>query len=203
MMIHRDKNMTKQEQIFENLKSLRKIASVEALVSDSTNINQDQYKKQYNDLLSQTKTLDDFEINIAVTNQINKLKLHLKDAEIALLKEKIKGKSVIISEFEQTEPTKVNTLLSDIRLAIANAKEDISKNDSKKIKTFSAPQNNERVNSEFELSSETKQFIELLLNQVVSQNLDNVIKDIIGHKIEKKNKVLDLSEVAVSPKNDT
>ena len=48
-----------------------------------------------------------------------------------------------------------------------------------------------------------KQFIELLLNQVVSQNLDNVIQDIIGHKIEKKNKVLDLSEVAVSPKNDT
>ena len=57
-----------------------------------------------------------------------------------------------------------------------------------------------RVNSEFVLSSETKQFIELLLNQVVSQNLDNVIQDIIGHKIEKKNKVLDLSEVAVSPK---
>ena len=202
-MIHRDKNMTKQEQIFENLKSLRKIASVEALVSDSTNINQDQYKKQYNDLLSQTKTLDDFEINIAVTNQINKLKLHLKDAEIALLKEKIEGKSVIISNFDKTEPAKVNTLLSDIRLAISNAKEDISKNDSKKIKTFSAPQNNERVNSEFVLSSETKQFIELLLNQVVSQNLDNVIQDIIGHKIEKKNKVLDLSDVAVSPKNDT
>ena len=195
--------MTEQEQIFKNLKSLRKIASIEALVSDATNINQDPYKEQNNELLSQTKTLDDFEINIAVTNQINKLKLHLKDAEIALLKEKIKDKSAIVSEFEQTEPTKVNTLLSDIRLAIANAKEDISKNDSKKIKTFSAPQNNERVNSEFELSSETKQFIELLLNQVVSQNLDNVIKDIIGHKIEKKNKVLDLSEVAVSPKNDT
>ena len=93
--------------------------------------------------------------------------------------------------------------MSDIRLAISNAKEDISKNESKKIKTFSAPQNNEGVNSEFVLSSETKQFIELLLNQVVSQNLDNVIQDIIGHKIEKKNKVLDLSEVAVSPKNDT
>ena len=195
--------MTKQEQIFKNLKSLRKIASIEALVSDATNINQDPYKKQNNDLLSQTKTLDDFEINIAVTNQINKLKLHLKDAEIALLKEKIEGKSVIISKFDKTEPAKVNTLLSDIRLAISNAKEDISKNDSKKIKTFSAPQNNERVNSEFVLSSETKQFIELLLNQVVSQNLDNVIQDIIGHKIEKKNKVLDLSEVAVSPKNDT
>ena len=195
--------MTKQEQIFKNLKSLRKIASIEALVSDATNINQDPYKKQNNDLLSQTKTLDDFEINIAVTNQINKLKLHLKDAEIALLKEKIEGKSVIISKFDKTEPAKVNTLLSDIRLAISNAKEDISKNDSKKIKTFSAPQNNERVNSEFVLSSETKQFIELLLNQVVSQNLDNVIQDIIGHKIERKNKVLDLSEVAVSPKNDT
>ena len=154
-------------------------------------------------MLSQTKTLDDFEINIAVTNQINKLKLHLKDAEIALLKEKIEYKSDIISKFDKTEPAKVNTLLSDIRLAISNAKEDISKNDSKKIKTFSAPQNNEEVNSEFVLSSETKQFIELLLNQVVSQNLDNVIQDIIGHKIEKKNKVLDLSEVAVSPKNDT
>jgi len=41
------------------------------------------------------------------------------------------------------------------------------------------------------------------LNQVVSQNLDNVIQEIIGHKIDRKNKVLDLSEVAVSPKNDT
>ena len=195
--------MTEQEQIFKNLKSLRKLASIEALVSDATNINQDLYKKQNNDLLSQTKTLDDFEINIAVTNQINKLKLHLKDAEIALLKEKIDGKSDINSKFDKTEPAKVSTLLSDIRLAISNAKEDISKNDTQKIKTFSSPQNNKGVNSEFVLSSETKQFIELLLNQVVSQNLDNVIQDIIGHKIEKKNKVLDLSEVAVSPKNDT
>ena len=195
--------MTKQEQIFKNLKSLRKIASIEALVSDATNIDKDPYKKQNNDLLSRTKTLDDFEINIAVTNQINKLKLHLKDAEIALLKEKIEGKRAIISKFDKTEPAKVNTLLSDIRLAISNAKEDISKNDSKKIKTFSTPQNNEKVNAEFVLSSETKQFIELLLNQVVSENLDNVIKDIVGHKIERKNKVLDLSEVAVGPKNDT
>ena len=202
-MIYRDKIMTEQEQIFKNLKSLRKIASIEALVSDATNITQDPYKNQNNDLLSQTKTLDNFEINIAVTSQINKLKLHLKDAEIALLKEKIEGKGVIISKFDKTEPEKVNTLLSDIRLAISNAKEDISRNDSKKIKTFSAPQNNENVNSEFVLSSETKQFIKLLLNQVVSQNLDNVIQEIIGHKIERKNKVLDLSEVAVSPKNDT
>ena len=202
-MIYRDKIMTEQEQIFKNLKSLRKIASIEALVSDATNITQDPYKNQNNDLLSQTKTLDNFEINIAVTSQINKLKLHLKDAEIALLKEKIDGKNDIISKFDKTEPAKVNTLLSDIRLAISNAKEDISRNDSKKIKTFSAPQNNENVNSEFVLSSETKQFIELLLNQVVSQNLDNVIQEIIGHKIERKNKVLDLSEVAVSPKNDT
>ena len=202
-MIYRDKIMTEQEQIFKNLKSLRKIASIEALVSDATNIIQDPYKNQKNDLLSQTKTLDDFEINIAVISQINKLKLHLKDAEIALLKEKIDGKSDIISKFDKTEPAKVNTLLSDIRLAISNAKEDISKNDTQKIKTFSSPQNNKGVNSEFVLSSETKQFIELLLNQVVSQKLDNVIQDIIGHKIERKNKVLDLSEVAVSPKNDT
>ena len=195
--------MTKQEQIFKNLKSLRKIASIEALVSDVTNIKQDPYKKQNNDLLPQAKILDDFEINIAVTNQINKLKLHLKDAEIALLKEKIEGKSVIISKYDKTEPAKVNTLLSDIRLAISNAKEDISKSDTQKIKSSSSAQNNGGVNSEFVLSSETKQFIELLLNQIVSQKLDNVIQDMIGHKIERKNKVLDLSEVAVSPKNDT
>ena len=202
-MIYRDKIMTKQEQIFKNLKSLRKIASIEALVSDATNINQDTYKKQNNDLLSQAKTLDDVEINLAVTNQVNKLKLYLKDAEIALLKEKIEGKSVINSKSDNTAPEKVDTLLSDIRLAISNAKEDISNNNSKKIKTFSAPQQNERVNAEFVLTSETKQFIELLLNQVVSQNLDNVIQDVIVGKIDKKNKVLDLSEVAVSPKNDT
>lgn len=195
--------MTNQEQIFKNLKSLRKIASIEALVSDATVINQKLRKKQNNDLSSQTKPLEDFEPNIAIINQINKLKLYLKDAEIALLKEKIEGKGVIISKFDKTEPEKVNTLLSDIRLAISNAKEDISKNDTQKIKTFSSPQNNKGVNSEFGLSSETKQFIELLLNQVVSQKLDNVIQDIIGHKIERKNKVLDLSEVAVSPKNDT
>ena len=195
--------MTNQEQIFKNLKSLRKIASIEALVSDATVINQELRKKQNSDLLSQPKTSDDFEINIAVTNQINKLKLHLKNAEIAVLKEKIEYRSEKISKFDETEPAKVTTLMSDIRLAISNAKEDISKNESKKIKTFSAPQNNERVNPEFVLSSETKNFIELLLNQVVSQNLDYVIQDIIGHKIEKKNKVLDLSEVAVSPKNDT
>ena len=195
--------MTNQEQIFKNLKSLRKIASIEALVSDATVINQELRKKQKSDLLSQPKTSDDIEINIAVTNQINKLKLHLKNAEIAVLKEKIEYRSDKISKFDETEPAKVNTLMSDIRLAISNAKEDISKNESKKIKTFSAPQNNEGVNSEFVLSSETKKFIELLLNQVVSQNLDYVIQDIIGHKIEKKNKVLDLSEVAVSPKNDT
>ena len=138
-----------------------------------------------------------------VTNQINKLKLHLKNAEIAVLREKIEYRSDKISKIDETEPAKVNTLMSDIRLAISNATEDMSKNDSKKIKTCSAPQNNEGVNSEFVLSSETKRFIELLLNQVVSQKLDNVIQDIIGHKIEKKNKVLDLSEVAVSPKNDT
>ena len=195
--------MTNQEQIFKNLKSLRKIASIEALVSDATVINQKLRKKQNNDLSSQTKPLEDFETNIAIINQINKLKLYLKDAEIALLKEKIEGKSAIISKFDKTEPAKVSTLLSDIRLAISNAKEDISKNDTQKIKTFSSPQNNKGVNSEFVLSSETKQFIELLLNQVVSQKLDNVIQDIIGHKIERKNKVLDLSEVAVSPKNDT
>ena len=195
--------MTNQEQIFKNLKSLRKIASIEALVSDATVINQELRKKQNSDLLSQPKTSDDFEINIAVTNQINKLKLHLKNAEIAVLKEKIEYRSDKISKFDETEPAKVTTLMSDIRLAISNAKEDISKNESKKIKTFSAPQNNERVNPEFVLSSETKKFIELLLNQVVSQNLDYVIQDIIGHKLEKKNKVLDLSEVAVSPKNDT
>ena len=64
-------------------------------------------------------------------------------------------------------------------------------------------QNNESITSEFNLSSETKQFIELLLNQIVSQNLDNVIQEIIGHKIERKNKVLDLSDVEVSTKIDT
>ena len=76
--------MTNQEQIFKNLKSLRKIASIEALVSDATVINQKLRKKQNNDLSSQTKPLEDFEPNIAIINQINKLKLYLKDAEIAL-----------------------------------------------------------------------------------------------------------------------
>ena len=68
--------MTNQEQIFKNLKSLRKIASIEALVSDATVINQKLPKKQNNDLLSQTKTLEDLEPNIAIINQINKLEIN-------------------------------------------------------------------------------------------------------------------------------
>ena len=90
---------------------------------------------QNNDFLSQLEIFDDFEKNIAIINQLDKLKLHLKEAEIAVLKEKINRKSDVISESEKTEQTKVNSLLGDIRLAISNAKEDISKNDSKKIKT--------------------------------------------------------------------
>ena len=195
--------MTDQEHIFKNLKCLRKIASIEALVSDATIINEDICKKQNNDFLSQLEISDDFEKNIAIINQLDKLKLHLKEAEIAVLKEKINRKSNVISESEKTEQTKVNSLLGDIRLAISNAKEDISKSDSKKIRSISVPQNNESITSEFNLSSETKQFIELLLNQIVSQNLDDVIQEIIGHKIERKNKVLDLSDVEVSTKIDT
>ena len=195
--------MTKHKQIFKNLECLKKIASIEALVSDATIINQDLSKKQNYDLFCQSEILDSFEVNIAIINQINKLKLYLKDAEIAVLKEKIEGKSDKNPKSEKTEPSKVNTLLSDIRLAISNAKEDISKNDSKNIRDISVPQNNESITSEFNLSPETKQYIELLLNQIVSKNLDNVIQEIVGYKIEKKNKVLDLSDVAVTPKNDT
>ena len=85
-----------------------------------------------------SKTLDDFEINIAVTNQINN-KVAPKEWD-RCIKEKIEYRSDKISKFDETEPAKVTTLMSDIRLAISNAKEDISKNESKKIKTFSAPQ---------------------------------------------------------------
>ena len=195
--------MTDQEHIFKNLKCLRKIASIEALVSDATIINEDICKKQNNDFLSQLEIFDDFEKNIAITNQLDKLKLYLKEAEISVLKAKINRKSNVISESEKTAQAEVNSLLGDIRLAISNAKEDISKSDPKKITTISVPQNNESITSEFNLSSETKQFIELLLNQIVSQNLDNVIQAMVRDKIDKKNKVLDLSDVAVSPKNDT
>ena len=38
---------------------------------------------------------------------------------------------------------------------------------------------------------------------ITSRYLDNVIQEIIGHKIERKNKVLDLSDVEVSTKIDT
>ena len=195
--------MEDYNQTFCNLKTLRQLAKIETLVSNAINVNEHQSIKQNEDILSPKKNSDEFDLNNSVTNQLNKLKLHLKEAEIVVLKERIHGENDIITKFNKTEPAEVDSLLSDIRSAITSAKEDISVNDSKKIIDGSATKNNEGVRSEFVLSSETKQFIELLLNQVVSQNLDKVIQDIIGHKIEKKNKVLDLSEVAVSPKNDT
>ena len=51
------------------------------------------------------------EKNIAIINQLDKLKLHLKEAEIAVLKEKINRKSNVISESEKTEQTKVNSII--------------------------------------------------------------------------------------------
>ena len=120
--------MTEQENIFKNINGLRKIASIEALVSEAAIVNKDFCEIRNNDLLYQEKILDDVEKqNVAILNQINKLKLHLKEAEITLLKEKIEGKSDIISKFDKTKPANVNTLLSDIRLAIKRIKKVLVK----------------------------------------------------------------------------
>jgi hypothetical protein len=51
------------------------------------------------------------------------------------------------------------------------------------------------------LSDETKQFIELTLNQIVTEHLNTIIDDIMQGKKEKKSKVLDLSEVSIPKKN--
>ena len=203
--------MKKLDPIFDNIKSLRTIASIEILAANAFNIDKTFLQKLdiYTPILEEIVTHLDSDLLVA--HQLNQLKLLLKDAEIAALSEKLEEKNHPKSDLpkldlndpapEHANPGHVNSLMNDIKLAVSNAKTDINQNHAKSAQKAILHNHNENVLLENTLSDETKQFLEFTLNQIVRENLNTIVDDIMQGKKEKKSKVLDLSEVSIPKKN--
>ena len=198
--------MKKLDPIFDNIKSLRTIASIEVLAANALSINKTSLQKLDIDTPTLEEMVAHLDSTLLVAHQLNQLKLLLKDAEIAALSEKLKEKGQIKSDLNDTTPEHLppehlNSLMNDIKLAVSNAKTDINQNNVKAAQKTILHNNNENVLWGNTLSGETKQFIELTLNQIVRENLNTIIDDIMRGRKEKKSKVLDLSEVSIPRKN--
>ena len=191
--------MSKHEIIFDNLKTLRTIASIEAFSSNSDFINDVLWKELSADNSSLSKIFNKFDLNLVIINQIYQLKLLLRDAEIAVLLEKIDETSEIESKPNLFKVTEINSVMNDIKMAISSAKEDISRRGNQDL-CNSLPSENEKTLSGTKLTQEIKHYIEDTLIKFLRENLDNILDEAIAIKKDKKSKVLDLSEVAVSPK---
>ena len=191
--------MTRQEIIFSNIKSLKTIASIEASDSSAYFINDILSKKSYDEKSPLANVIDTSELNLEFVNQLYKLKLLLKDAEIAVLLDKIEENNEITFDSNLSELTKVNSVMRDIKMAISNAKEDISANETQELNVSLAKENKNEI-SEIKLSQEIKHYIEKALEKILRENLDNIMDEIMDIKKEKKSKVLDLSDVTVNPK---
>ncbi len=191
--------MNKQELIFDNMKSLKTIASIEAFNSSAPFISNILSKVPHAERSSLGKTFDKFDLSSAFVNQLYQLQLLLKDAEIAVLLGKIEEKSEINSESNFLELTKVNSVMREIKMAVSDANEDISKNKNQELKV-SLTKKSENLFSETKLSQEIKLYIENILNKILREDLDSILNEMIEVKKEKKSKVLDLSDVSVTPK---
>ncbi len=191
--------MTEQELIFDKIKFLKLIASTEAFNSKADLKNEIISNEPHFSKSSLSKIFDKFDLNLVVINQLFQLKLLLKDAEIAVLFQKVDDKSEIIAKSGLSELTKVNNVMHDIKMAISNAKEDISEMENHGSQ-ISLPNKNESAFSEIALSQEIKHHIEQVLNKILSESIDNIMNEVTKIKKEKKSKVLDLSEVSVGPK---
>ena len=191
--------MTKPELIFDNMKSLKTIASIEAFKSSACFINNILSKESNAENSSLENIFDTFELSSTIVNKLYQLQSLLKDAEITFLLEKIEEKYQINSESNFLELTKVNSAMRDIKMAISNANEDISENETQEL-NVSLANKNENALSEIKLSQEIKHYIEKTLDKILRQNLDSIVDEIIDNKKEKKSKVLDLSDVSVTPK---
>ena len=190
--------MTKQELIFDNIKSLKTIASIEALGANTSFINDVLWRELCTNKSFFSKICNEFDLNLVIINQLNHLKLLLKDAELAVLRQKIKEKREVSHKSHSSELTEVNNVMRDIKMAISNANEDTSENGTQ-VKKVSSTGKNENMSSEITLSEEIKYYIQHNLNKILRENLDNIFEEIINIKKEKKSKVLDLSEVTVTP----
>lgn len=209
--IDEEQIMKKLDLIFDNIKSLRTIASIEILAANAFNIDKTFLQKLdiYTPILEEIVTHLDSDLLVA--HQLNQLKLLLKDAEIAALLEKLGENNHPKSDLPKSDlnvpapdyvtPGHVNNLMNDIKLAVSNAKTDINQNHAKSAQKAILHNHNENVLLGNTLSDETKQFLEFTLNQIVRENLNTIVDDIMQGKKEKKSKVLDLSEVSIPKKN--
>lgn len=208
--------MKKLDPIFDNIKSLRTIASIDVLAANALSIDKTVLQKLDIDTPILEEMITHLDSNLLVAHQLNQLKLLLKDAEIAALSEKLEEKNHPKSDLpkldlpksdlndpapEHANPGHVNSLMNDIKIAVSTATTDINQNNAKSDQKTILHNINENVLLENTLSDETKQFIELTLNQIVREHLNTIIDDIMQGKKEKKSKVLDLSEVSIPKKN--
>ena len=208
--------MKKLDPIFDNIKSLRTIASIEVLAANALSIDKTVLQKLDIDTPILEEMVTHLDSNLLVAHQLNQLKLLLKDAEIAALSEKLEEKNHLKSNLpkldlpksdlndpapEHATPGHVNSLMNDIKMAVSTATTDINQNNAKSDQKTILHNINENVLLENTLSDATKQFIELTLNQIVREHLNTIIDDIMQGKKEKKSKVLDLSEVSIPKKN--
>lgn len=203
--------MKKLDPIFDNIKSLRTIASIEVLAANALSIDKTVLQKLDIDTPILEEMVAHLDSNLLVAHQLNQLKLLLRDAEIAALSEKLEEKNHPKSDLpkldlndpapEHANPGHVNSLMNDIKIAVSTATTDINQNNAKSDQKTILHNINENVLLENTLSDETKQFIELTLNQIVREHLNTIIDDIMQGKKEKKSKVLDLSEVSIPKKN--
>lgn len=203
--------MKKLDPIFDNIKSLRTIASIEVLAANALSIDKTVLQKLDIDTPILEEMVAHLDSNLLVAHQLNQLKLLLRDAEIAALSEKLEEKNHPKSDLpkldlndpapEHANPGHVNSLMNDIKMAVSTATTDINQNNAKSAQKTILHNINENVLLENTLSDETKQFIELTLNQIVREHLNTIIDDIMQGKKEKKSKVLDLSEVSIPKKN--
>ena len=203
--------MKKLEPIFDNIKSLRTIASIEVLAANALSIDKTVLQKLDIDTPILEEMVTHLDSNLLVAHQLNQLKLLLKDAEIAALSEKLEEKNHPKSDLpkldlndpapEHANPGHVNSLMNDIKMAVSTATTDINQNNAKSAQKTILHNINENVLLENTLSDETKQFIELTLNQIVREHLNTIVDDIMQGKNEKKSKVLDLSQASIPKKN--
>ena len=194
--------MEKPNPIFDNIKSLRTIASIEILAAKAFSSDINFLKKLDINKPALVEMVRQLNSDLLVAHRLSQLKLLLKDAEIAALSEKHEEKKYPKSDLNNAVPEHVDGLMNDIKLAVSSAKRDIYKKKSATAAQNTVSHNNkENVLSGNTISGEMKQFIELTLTEVVRENLYRILDEIIQGKKEKKSKVLDLSEASIPQKN--
>jgi len=180
---------------------LRTIASIEILAANALSIDTNFLQKLDIDTPYLEEMANHLDLDVLVTNQLRRLKLLVKDAEIVALSEKLEEKNYQKSDLNDATSEHVNSLMNEIKLAVSTANTDIYQNNGKAAQKTVLHKNNENILLKNTLSDETKHFIELTLNRIVRENLNSIVDDIIQGKKEKKSKVLDLSEASISQKN--